>query len=145
MAQVVLDVEFEEVTIAPGEGSLGSITSPSVMRWEGKDRRAVARANIVSTYGGAEAERAVFGEVWEPGIGHDEQQAFWLSRTYGVFPRRLQAVGSEQHWRYLEKLRREARRLTQRYRPQVLQVAELLMKRTTLSQKAVLRLLGWRN
>ena len=112
------------------------------MAYEGKGRRWAARRSIIATYAGAEAERAVLGDVWKPGIGDDEEQAFWISREFRVFPRHMQSVGEARNIEYLEKLRGEAARLAAGHRNRIVQLADLLMKRKTLGRVQVERLIG---
>jgi len=79
-----------------------------------REQRAAARRCIIATYAGMEAEKLFQPDAidWHG----DDENAFELSRQWAVIPRGSSVVGDDAHRKYLEKLRRESRRLVYQYR-----------------------------
>lgn len=139
VAKFVFRLHFTEVSILPGEGDLGHVTITNVMGYDttdGRVRRRLAREIIISCYAGAEAE-LTYSPKAKDGGSADRQKVFELSREYGVFPRNNDYVGSQYHMEYLEKLRREARKLVKKHWPAVQIVAEELLKCEKLDQEQI--------
>ena len=138
VAHFALGLAVNKASIIPKEGSLGQALSPPVLGYESggsrREQRQIARANIIGCYAGMEAEWIFDPNARDSG-GGDNQTAFWLSRTYCVLPRYCQYVGDEQHLDYLDRLRREARRLVRRHWQAVEEVAASLLKNKRLDGK----------
>jgi hypothetical protein len=130
------------VTIVPSEEADGVCTSSTVMGIEfgpddgPRERRRIARQQILSCYAGLEAQRLVDGHAEPSPV--DEESAFELSRDYGVGPRGG-AIGDERHIASLGRLRGEARRLVRQLRPAIEVLAAELLRRSTLDGKEAAR------
>ncbi|MGO9665730.1 MAG: hypothetical protein ACLP66_20765 [Polyangia bacterium] len=139
---------FSDVTIAPDaeRDSDGHITHPSPLGYEGcdgkRERRAVARQLILMAYAGVAAERLIQPDAPDYHGASDEENAFQLSRTYGVQPRHLSFVGDAQHWEFLGRLQNEARGLVLRLRAPIAKLADELLSRTTLTWAEVEAVVG---
>lgn len=135
----------DEVSIVPGDDFVGTHTHAPPIMFEAttRERRSLARGMIVSCYAGLAAQRLVGSDAPDWCADSDEENAFYLSREYQVFPRTISYVGDEFHDRYLDRLRGEARRLVQRLRPYIAKLAEALLKskKGKLSGKQVAKLL----
>lgn len=129
-----------EVTIVPGEDSLGHYLHPGVLGYEihgNRERRSLARDCILVSYAGMHAQRLVDPDAdGSHGVG-DESNAFDLSRDFEVLPRSLSRVGDEQHWRYLDRLKKEAGRVVQQNRAPIKALAEALLEKKTLSGEEI--------
>ena len=137
---IVLGLSVNSVTIVRSRDSLGCVKSPPVLGYEDRTRsgrRRLARAHIVSSYAGLEAQKLVDPDPKDFAGEHDDENARWLSREYHVFPRILNCVGDEYHEAYLERLRGEARRLVRKHRPAIDAVAEALLIGWTMGHEAV--------
>ena len=137
VAEVVqgLSVSSASIVADADDDSLGRCYSPPVLGYEfnsAREQRQVARASIVGCYAGVEAQRLVDPAPADFHGQADDEQAFAVSREYAVLPRSCEFVGDDAHMAYLERLRREARRLVRKHRRAVEAVAEALLQHETL-------------
>ncbi len=140
VAAVIQDLRIEYSTIKPTKDSRGSTLSPGVFGYEPSGKRAqkrTARANILKSFAGFQAERIFNPDADKRLSQDDENNVFWLSRTYCVFPRYMNHVGDDYHQDYLEKLRREANKLLRRHWESVQAVADALLEHKKLSYDQV--------
>jgi hypothetical protein len=73
------------------------------------------------------------GTAQKPKHGlQDEEDAFELSRQWGVLPPSCRCVGDNAHLAYLDRLRATARRLVNQYRVAVEKLAEELLRTRNL-------------
>lgn len=118
------------ITIEPARDYLGAVEHPTPymidMPPTRRERRAVARQMIVTAYAGLEAERLVDPNADPRQSEADDENAFWLSREFGVFPSSVSYVGDDTHLAYLRRLRGDARRLVRRLRPEIDRIAARL-------------------
>jgi ATP-dependent Zn protease len=130
------------ITIKRDGDILGSVTGPGLWGYEGGagERKSIAKEQVIHSYAGLEAERLFFPEADADNAHNDELQAFDLLRVCP--PRGCRIIGDEAYLARLEALRREARRLVKRFRPQLEIVADALMERETLSGEQLAELLG---
>jgi hypothetical protein len=98
-----------------------------------RERRMVARQLILGAYAGLAAHRLVQPDAPDSHGAIDQENAFWLSRTYGVQPRRLSLVGDTRHWEYLSRLQKEAHHLVLQLQVAIARLADELLSRTTLT------------
>ena len=120
--------------------------SPMMVDCEPSERRGVARAMIVASYDGLEAERLVDPQADAALAADDDGSAYDLSCEYSVLPRRHDHLGDEAHCAYLARLGKEAGRLVRKHRELVRAVAISLMRHKELTgQRAedVMRAAGW--
>jgi len=140
VAAVLQDLTIEYSTINPKKDSRGSTLSPNVLGYESsgkREQKSIARSCIIDSFAGFQAEKIYNPDADEGLSQDDENNAFWLSRTYCVFPRYMSHVGDDFHQDYLEKLRREANKLMRRHWGSVQAVADALLKYKTLNYNQV--------
>ena len=111
----------------------GSCVQPSLLMYDARGRKQLARCCIISTYAGIEAERLNDPNASEELSQSDFDHAFEMSREYGVLPRGCGYVGDDVHHAFLDRLRGEARRLVRRHRDEIRRLALALSKRRTLT------------
>ncbi len=136
VADLVQGLAVNSVTCVPHDDANGCCTSPPPLGYIAhtkRERRAIARMAIIGSYAGMEAEWLIDPDAPESNGGADNQNAFWLSREYGVYPSGTSYMGDDIHQAYLARLRIEARRLVRRHRDKIQRLAELLAVRKTLS------------
>jgi hypothetical protein len=118
-------------TIEPDDDYLGAVEHPTPygldMPPNRRERRTVARQMMLAAYAGLEAERLVNPTADPDQSAQDDENAFWLSREFCVFPKGCSYVGDDAHLAYLESLRREARRLVARLYPEIDYIATHLL------------------
>jgi hypothetical protein len=128
---------FGRVTVLPGVDSLGEIDHPGPMGIEHsgvRERTAIARQIVLVAKAGLQAQQLVdpYATV-EQWASSDYQNAFEVSREYRIF-RGLDYFGSPTHFKRLERLEVEARRLVRkRLRPAIELLAGVLMERLSLT------------
>ncbi len=130
---------FTEVTICPGAGSLGHITHPPPLGVEhqgARERRTIARRQILAAYAGLEAERLIAPDAPEACAEGDHDAAVELSRAHQVMPRGPVHVMDERHLKFLEGLRAESRRLVRRLCAPIERLAVALLAAETLDMTA---------
>jgi len=126
-----------EVTIRPdlNNGTLGSVSGPNTLygyEYAGaRERRKCVRQTIIGLYAGLEAEKLINPHANEELSGNDETQAFDLLRDYPI--PHCGYVGDDVYCAYLEKLRKEARRMVKRLRPMIASLADELLSRTEMT------------
>ena len=138
IAALTQQLRFDHVTIKKDKDSRGSIVHPNVLGYEHsgqRERRSIARACIIVSYAGLEAEKLFNPAANESLSGDDCANAFSVSREYGVTPRHCDYIGDDAHVAYLHRLRSEARRLVQRNWWAVKALARALLQRQTLNHK----------
>jgi ATP-dependent Zn protease len=143
VVDLALGLTVQKVSIVPDDASNGFCRGPSVQLYEAsgrKERRTVARAAIISCYAGLEAQRLVDPNPAEHHGDGDEDEAFELSRRWGVLPGRCDFIGDDRHQAYLDRLRTEARRLVKRQRAAVARLAAELLARRELEGAEVERI-----
>jgi hypothetical protein len=127
---------FEKATIRPGSDFLGRVTHATPLMFEPRERRQVARGMILCCYAGFEAEQIAYPHADAGFASQDYENAFDLSREYGVLPRSCAMIGDDAHDAYLERLKGEARRLMRTHWLAVDAFAGLLLKKTTVTYDA---------
>ena len=129
-----------EVTIVPGEGTLGHYLHPRVHGYEtqgSRERRRLARDCILVCYAGMHAQRLFDPDADESHGAIDENNAFNLSRDFGVLPRYCSYVGDSHHLQYLHRLRKEAGRLVRQNQAPIRALAEALLESKILSGEEI--------
>jgi ATP-dependent Zn protease len=133
-----LGIPVFEATILAADGGLGHARSPEVYELDtgrsSREQRRIARDAIVAAFAGPEALR-MFDSAVDDGGEEDDAVAFELSQTYGVVPRSVREFGDDAHVAYLERLRREARRLVCQHWAAVELVAAALLAHDHLDQE----------
>ena len=139
IAALTQQLRFDHVTIKEEIRILaGSIVHPNVLGYEHsgqRERRSIARACIIVSDAGLEAEKLFNPAANESLSGDDCANAFSVSREYGVTPRHCDYIGDDAHVAYLHRLRSEARRLVQRNGWAVKVLARAPLQRQTLNHK----------
>ncbi len=135
VAHWVLGLATKSVSIVACDDYNGLAVSPGVYGYEATGRReqkTIARLNIIASYAGMEAE-LLFDPAADRTCGAgDVENAFELSRTYGVHPPGGW-IGDDRHLNYLDRLRIQSRRLMKRHWRAVESLAGELLKRKKLS------------
>lgn len=127
-----------EISIAPSaeHDSHGHVTHGPPLMYDcrtARERKTLARQMILASYAGLPAQRLVDPTAAEYEGNSDDENAFWLSRTHGIFPRWLSHVGDDRHHQHLARLKRESSRLVFMLRTAIEKLAEALLERTTLT------------
>jgi ATP-dependent Zn protease len=138
--RLVKGLTVNRVSIIPGEGFTGVCLAPGVLGYEcsgRRERRETGRASVVSCYAGFEAELLEYPNAREEHAADDWENAFRISRQWEVLPRNCDHVGSEAHFKYLERLRAEARRLVRRHRAAIDALAAELLRRQEMNREQV--------
>lgn len=145
VAMIVQDLGFDSVTIMPEGTSLGSILHPNVLMYDipsnRNAQRALTRQLIIACYAGIPAQSLVDPSPEEFHGDGDEQNAFELSREWGVVPKRC-SVGDDAHIGHLEKLRGEAKRLVRRHETVIHALTAVLLKEKTMDYARVREVLA---
>jgi ATP-dependent Zn protease len=132
---IVQGLTLKKVSIVPGEDYNGLSVEPAVAGYDfsnAREARSIARMLIIGCYAGMPAERLVDPDAPDSHGEDDEDNAFRLSREHQVLPRYCSIVGDEYHWKYLDKLRAEARRLVKKHRRAIAKVADELLQEQEL-------------
>lgn len=132
IALLAQGVPFAQASIKPNKDSAGHVRHDTPLLFEVRVRRQVARAMIVCSYAGFEAESMAYPDADPAFCSEDRDNAFELSREYLVLPRGCSFVGDGAHHEYLDGLRKEARRLVRKHWTSVDAFAGLLLKNTTV-------------
>jgi ATP-dependent Zn protease len=144
---IVLGLPVTDVTIqfAEEDNANGSMTHPSPLMFDvttQRERRTIARSQIIACYAGYPAELLTDPDADAALSQGDEENAFDLSRQYAVLPRSHRGyVGDDVHVGYLGRLKAKARRLVQTHQAEIAVVAAALLERTSLSGDEVKQLL----
>lgn len=136
VALLVQGLHVEQVSIRAEDDYNGSCVQPSLLMYNvtsKRERKALARRCIISSYAGIEAERLIDPDAPEWHGQWDFQNAFEISREYVVLPRACAHVGDDLHDAFLLRLRREARGLVGRHRPLIDRLATALLRARTLT------------
>ena len=147
VVMLAFGLEINEVTISPDaeRDSNGHISHPPPLGYTTssmRDQRSLVRAMILSSYAGMEAERMVDPDAPDYHGAGDTETAFSLSRMYGVLPRRMEYVGDDAHWRFLDRLKSESRYLVRSLRGPIGRLADELLSKATLTGPEVDALVG---
>jgi hypothetical protein len=137
---LALGLTITKVSIVPAADYTGVCQKPGLYGYHISDRRdarAVARALIVSCYAGLHAQRLVDPAAPEHHGDSDEDDAFYYSKEWEVFPRWFGHVGDEHHRAYLDRLRAEAGRHVRRQRKAIEELAAALLDRKELTRAEV--------
>jgi hypothetical protein len=129
VAALVQGLTFNEVNVAREGDQNGYCIQPSLLMYDvssKRERRARARGCIIVSYAGIEAERLLDPDAPQWHGDADFQNAFETSRDYEVLPRGASFVGDEIHIAYLDRLRRQARRLVTQHQATIQRLAEAL-------------------
>ncbi len=112
---LALGMPFTELRVSPFRRNRpGGVLGPTPFFTEcenGRERRENARKSIIATYAGLPAERLVDPDAPERYGSSDDALALKNSIDYEVYPRYWERHGDAYHLAYLERLRREAKRL----------------------------------
>lgn len=138
IAHFVQGLTIDNVSIVAADDYFGICYSPPPMLYEttgARERRQVARASIVASYAGYEAEQMLNPNAPDYHGRDDYENAFELSREFGVLPRRCSFVGDEFHMAYLRRLQGEARSLVRKNWDKVQAIAQALIKNNSLSRE----------
>ncbi len=136
VASIGLGLSFEYVTIVPDGDSLGSMLHPGVMGYHSQsktDQKKLARDLMLACYAGFQAEKRYISDANEDLAEADYDNAFFLSRTYQVFPRSMNFVGDDFHHAFLDRLKREAGKLVLTHWSAIETIAKALLEKQTLS------------
>jgi ATP-dependent Zn protease len=138
VVMLAFGLEIDEATISPDaeRDSNGHISHPPPLGYITtgvRDRRSLVRAMILSSYAGMEAERLVDPDAPHYHGAGDADTAFYLSRTYEVLPRKMEYVGDDAHWRFLDRLKSEARHIVHDLRGPIGRLADELLSKTRLT------------
>lgn len=134
---------IDRMTIGAEDDTDGYVEYPGPMgidldeRDVARERRKIARQMILACYARGHAKRMVFPPATE-GLDDDgSEDAFHLSWEYGVLPRFLSYVGDEFHYRYLDRLSRESRRLVRRLWGPIAHLAGCLFEKQAMTGEEV--------
>lgn len=128
---------IKSVSILPDEDSLGKLLRPSLMMLsdyhDQRKLRRIVRESIIVSYAGFEAER-----IYDPGADEsfaadDFNQAWNLPREHNVPINGCQSIGDDVYEAYLNRQRRETRRLVRKLWPAIRALAQELLKRKSLT------------
>jgi hypothetical protein len=137
-----LGLARQNITIKPDKDYLGCVTGPNPRFGydvsSKRQRNSIFRDEIISLYAGAEAEKIMNPNFDATMSADDDNQAFDLLRNYPV--RGCSFVGDDVYLAYLEKLRREARRVVRQLWPAIEIIAQELQRRGELNSEEVIAL-----
>ena len=141
VALIVQGLTFTSATIKPDEdtNSNGASRHPPVYGYyyDGmRDRRAMARKMAVASCAGYPAELLANPRADEALSEEDYDSVVDLIRDHGIGPRGG-FIGDDATWAWIERLKREARKLVLANRQKVERVALLLLERETISMQDV--------
>ena len=145
VACIAQKIPVELVSITPGEGSsyLGINITPSLAASNCggvRNYQKLERAQMLVCYAGWAAELERDPNTEPNGHNKDFADAFRWSVEHGVLPRYMNLPGDEQHLAYLEKLKKESRKLIKKHWLAVEALAKKLYRRKKLGPEAVYRI-----
>jgi len=142
---VVLCMPFKLLSIKPDKDFLGKLRHWSPCANPGiqsvKDINRHARNSIMVAFAGLPAERLFNPNANEAAALTDEENVLHISKEYGVLPRYFEYFGDEYHLRYLERLRKQAKKLVVEHSCKVELLAKELQRRIEMTQDEVLSFL----
>ena len=152
VVQLVQGYTIDRASIEAEEDSLGRVHKALPLLYEDfstsgkREKRKTVEAFIRASYAGYEAECLYDPAAEEFRSEGDFSQAWSLPRDHGIAPRGCAYIGDDVYERYLQRLRKEAKRLVRKHWNLIVAIAQELLETKEVSDEQARKVLipaGW--